>query len=59
LILDHISRRYGHKQVLAEAQAIFPNTAVARDFDRFRILKDKSTLLENLTVEEENWHVAA
>jgi ribonuclease Z len=59
LILTHISRRYGHKQVLAEAQAIFPNTAVARDFDRFRILKDKSTLLENLTVEEENWNVAA
>ncbi|HKZ84827.1 MAG TPA: ribonuclease Z [Anaerolineae bacterium] len=59
LILTHISRRYGQKQVLAEAQAIFPNTAVARDFDRFRVLKDKSTLLENLTVEEENWHVAA
>jgi len=59
LILTHISRRYGQKQVLAEAQAVFPNTAVARDFDRFRVLKDKSTLLENLTVEEENWHVAA
>lgn len=59
LILTHISRRYGQKQVLAEAQAIFPNTAVARDFDRFRVLKDKSMLLENLIVEEENWHVAA
>ena len=59
LILTHISRRYGQKQVLAEAQAIFPNTAVARDFDRFRVLKDKSTLLENLSVEEENRHVAA
>lgn len=59
LILTHISRRYGQKQVLAEAQAIFPHTAVARDFDRFRVLKDKSTLLENLTVEEENRHVAA
>ena len=59
LILTHISRRYGQKQVLAEAQAVFPNTAVARDFDRFRVLKDKATLLENLIVEEENWHVAA
>jgi len=59
LILTHISRRYSQKQVWAEAQAIFPNTAVARDFDRFRVLKDKSTLLENLTVEEEDWHVTA
>jgi ribonuclease Z len=30
LILTHISRRYRERDVLAEAQAIFPNTAVAR-----------------------------
>lgn len=59
LILTHISRRYGYKQVLAEAQAIFPGTAVARDFDHYRVLKDKSTLLERAIVEEENWNVAA
>jgi ribonuclease Z len=65
LLLTHISRRYGHKQVLAEAQAIFPNTAVARDFDRYRVLKDKSILLpESIAetesvAEEENWNVAA
>lgn len=35
LYLTHISRRYREKEVLAEAQAIFPNTAVARDFDSF------------------------
>lgn len=39
LILTHISRRYRGKDVLAEAQAVFPNTAVARDFDRFIIKK--------------------
>jgi len=33
LILTHISRRYREKEVLAEAQAIFPNVVVARDFD--------------------------
>jgi len=33
LILTHISRRYRERDVLAEAQAIFPNTTVARDFD--------------------------
>jgi ribonuclease Z len=59
LILTHISRRYGHKAVLAEAQAIFPNTAVARDFDHFQILKDKATLLAKAIVEEEDWNVAA
>ncbi|GAB4561282.1 MAG: ribonuclease Z [Anaerolineae bacterium] len=39
LILTHISRRYGARRVLAEAQAIFPETVVANDFDRFRIVK--------------------
>lgn len=33
LFLTHISRRYREREILAEAQAIFPNTSVARDFD--------------------------
>jgi ribonuclease Z len=37
LILTHISRRYREKEVLSEAQAIFPNVSVARDFDTFQI----------------------
>lgn len=37
LILTHLSRRYREKDVLAEAQAIFPNVSVARDFDTFKI----------------------
>jgi ribonuclease Z len=41
LILTHISRRSRERDVLAEAQAIFPNTYVARDFDMFSIAKDK------------------
>ena len=40
LILTHISRRYREKDVLAEAQSIFPNVAVARDFDSFAIKRD-------------------
>jgi ribonuclease Z len=39
LILTHLSRRYYEREVLAEAQAIFPNTYVARDFDKFQIAK--------------------
>jgi ribonuclease Z len=41
LILTHISRRYRGKDVLKEAQAIFPNTAVARDFDSFQIKREE------------------
>ena len=37
LILTHISRRYSGEDILAEAKAIFPNTVVASDFDRFEI----------------------
>jgi ribonuclease Z len=40
LILTHISRRYRGRDVLAEAQTIFPNTIVARDFDTFVIKKE-------------------
>lgn len=42
LYLTHISRRYREKDLIAEAQAIFPDTTVARDFDTFSIKKDKS-----------------
>jgi ribonuclease Z len=41
LILTHVSRRSRERDVIAEAQAIFPNTFVARDFDRFTIAKDR------------------
>jgi ribonuclease Z len=37
LVLTHISRRYREKEVLAEAQAIFPNVIVARDFDMVQV----------------------
>ena len=36
LILTHISRRYRERDVLAEAQSIFPQTVVARDFDTYQ-----------------------
>ncbi|HPX65875.1 MAG TPA: ribonuclease Z [Anaerolineaceae bacterium] len=37
LILNHVSRRYRDDAILAEAQAIFPNTHLAADFDTFQI----------------------
>jgi ribonuclease Z len=41
LILNHLSRRYAVRQVLAEARPIFENTHVANDLDRFRIVKQE------------------
>lgn len=41
LILTHLSRRYRERDILAEAQAVFSNTVVARDFDVFNIKKEE------------------
>jgi ribonuclease Z len=41
LILTHVSRRYSDEDILAEACAIFPNTALARDFDAFVIRREE------------------
>ncbi len=46
LILTHISRRYRERDVLAEAQAIFPNTSVARDFDAFQVRRGECVKVE-------------
>lgn len=48
LVLHHISRRYAPQEVLAEAQAIFPATLVAGDFDIFRVNKEKQVTAGNL-----------
>jgi len=43
LYLTHLSRRYREQDILNEARAIFPNTTVARDFDRVKVVKEKKT----------------
>ncbi len=40
LILTHISRRYREKDVIKEAQAVFQNAVVARDFDSFQVKRE-------------------
>ena len=40
LYLTHLSRRYRGRDILEEAQAIFPATHVARDFDHFTVRRD-------------------
>ena len=39
LFLTHISRRYRERDVIEEAQAIFPGAVVARDFDHFAVAR--------------------
>jgi ribonuclease Z len=37
LYLTHVSRRYREKEIIAEAQSVFPGAVVARDFDVFQV----------------------
>jgi ribonuclease Z len=46
LILTHVSRRYRERDILAEAQAVFPSTLVARDFDTYQIRRGECVKIE-------------
>ncbi|UCH61262.1 MAG: ribonuclease Z [Anaerolineales bacterium] len=46
LMLTHLSRRYRERDVLAEAQAIFPNTRVVRDFDHYQVRRGECLKIE-------------
>jgi ribonuclease Z len=48
LVLHHVSRRYYTQDILAEAQAIFPNTLIASDFDFYRVSKEKPVVASSL-----------
>ena len=41
LYLTHISRRYRERDVIDEARTIFPDTTVVRDFDHYKLSKQK------------------
>lgn len=49
LILTHLSRRYYERDIRQEAQSIFPNTYVARDFDHFQISREGAIRLKKDT----------
>lgn len=44
LALNHLSQRYRIREILSECKPIFENTYAARDFDRFKITREKITL---------------
>jgi ribonuclease Z len=41
LYLTHLSRRYREKDILAEAQSVFPDAVVVRDFDTFTVKRNE------------------
>ncbi|MDY6847080.1 MAG: ribonuclease Z [Chloroflexota bacterium] len=41
LYLTHLSRRYRERDILEEAQGVFPAVHVARDFDHFKVVREK------------------
>ncbi len=47
LLLTHISRRYYEKAIRSEAQLIFPNSYVVRDFDHFQVTREGARALPN------------
>jgi ribonuclease Z len=44
LLLSHLSRRYYERDIWQEARAIFPNSYVARDFDKFTVTREGASL---------------
>jgi ribonuclease Z len=40
LFLTHVSRRYRDKEILVEAQSVFPDAILAHDFDTFQVKHD-------------------
>jgi len=40
LFLTHVSRRYRDKDILAEAQSVFPEAVLAHDMDQFQVKRD-------------------
>jgi ribonuclease Z len=46
LILTHVSRRYRERDVVAEAQSVFPGAVVARDFDAFQVKRGECARVE-------------
>jgi ribonuclease Z len=47
LILTHVSRRYRERDVVAEAQSVFPGAVVARDFDAFQVKRGECARVES------------
>jgi ribonuclease Z len=46
LILTHVSRRYREKDIRAEAQAVFANATIARDFDVYQVRRGEMIKVE-------------
>jgi ribonuclease Z len=52
LVFNHLSQRYRLSEILGEAQSLFANTLIARDFDRFSVTREKITLTNHQLSED-------
>ncbi len=53
LALVHLSQRYRVRDMLDEARGIFPETIVTRDFDRYRVTRERIDLLNEELEDDE------
>ncbi len=53
LVLTHVSPRYHLNELLDEARAVFPESYVAHDFERYTITREHITITQMETMEEE------
>lgn len=44
LVLNHISRRYREREMIAEVRSVFPDAYVARDFDHFVLRRGQTAV---------------
>jgi hypothetical protein len=54
LLLNHVSRRYRERDLIAEARSVFPEAYVVRDFDHFVIRRGASAVKHTLMLPQED-----
>lgn len=54
LLLNHVSRRYRERDLIAEARSVFPDAHVVRDFDHFVIRRGATAVKHALMLPQED-----
>jgi ribonuclease Z len=54
LLLNHVSRRYRERDLIAEARSVFPDAFVVRDFDHFVIRRGAPAVKQSLALPQDD-----